>query len=435
MTNERTPLVRSEHLFAFTLVTSLFFLWGLSYGLLDVLNKHFQETLHVSRAQSGLLQMAYFGAYFLLALPAAALMNRFGYKSGMMLGLFLFAAGALLFIPAANIGRFGPFLFALFVIASGLACLETAANPYVTSLGAADSGPRRLNLSQSFNGLGSFIGPLIGGRLFFASSSAAGAQASVQATYAAIAAVVLLVAVLMARTRMPDVRQQEQLSAEQGEVQLLRQRHFVGGVVAQFFYVAAQVAVGAMFINFVTEHGSGIDSERAAYLLSVGMLCFLIGRFSGAAIMGRLSPARMLATYGVVNVGLCLVVVAALGTLSVIALIAVFFFMSIMFPTIFALAVRDLGAQTRRGASFVIMAIVGGALAPYVMGHIADRSSTALAFLLPAACFAVVAWYGYSHSRTAHRRTADSAHAHSSHPESSPLPAGRGPAAGADRVG
>jgi FHS family L-fucose permease-like MFS transporter len=421
-TSARAPLVKPEHLFAFTLVTSLFFLWGLSYGLLDVLNKHFQETLHVSRAQSGLLQMAYFGAYFVMALPAAALMNRWGYKAGMLLGLFLFAAGALLFIPATSIGRFDPFLFALFVIASGLACLETAANPYVTSLGAPDSGPRRLNLSQSFNGLGSFIGPLIGGSLFFANSSDGGAQASVRATYAAIAAVVLVVAALIARTRMPDVRQNEEVAVAAGDVQLLRQKHFVGGVIAQFFYVAAQVAVGAMFINFVTEHGEGIDSERGAYLLSVAMLCFLVGRFSGAAIMGRFSPARMLGIYGVINVVLCLAVAAALGTLSVIALIAVFFFMSIMFPTIFALAVRDLGAKTRRGASFVIMAIVGGAIAPYIMGRIADLSTTALAFLLPAACFAVVAWYGYGH-------------AHSGHPESPPVPAGRRPAPGADRIG
>jgi FHS family L-fucose permease-like MFS transporter len=432
-TSERAPLLQPEHRLAFILVTSLFFLWGLSYGLLDVLNKHFQETLHVTRAESGLLQMAYFGAYFVMALPAAALMNRWGYKAGMILGLGLFASGALLFIPASNIGRFDPFLFALFVIASGLACLETAANPYVTSLGAPETGPRRLNFSQSFNGLGSSIGPLIGGSLFFANSPVGGAQTSVQSTYVAIAAVVLLVAALMARTRMPDLRLQEKL-IHTGDVQLLRQRHFVGGVVAQFFYVAAQVAVGAMFINFVTEHGGGIGNDRAAYLLAVANACFLAGRFSGTAVMGRFSPTRMLAVYGVINVVLCVAVVAALGTLSVLALIAVFFFMSIMFPTIFALAVRDLGAKTRRGASFVIMSIVGGALAPYAMGRIADRTSTALSFLLPAACFAVVAWYGYS-TRSSTARTTDPAHAHSSHPESPPVSAGRRPAAGADRVG
>jgi MFS transporter, FHS family, L-fucose permease len=420
-TSVRARLLQPEHRFAFVLVTSLFFLWGLSYGLLDVLNKHFQDTLHVTRAESGLLQMAYFGAYFVMALPAAALMNRWGYKSGMMLGLCLFATGALLFIPAANLGRFDPFLFALFVIASGLACLETAANPYITSLGAPASGPQRLNLAQSFNGVGSVLGPFIGSRLFFTESNA-GTQASVQATYAVIAAVVLLVAALMARTPMPDVRQHEQVVAQPGDLQLLRQRHFVAGVIAQFFYVAAQVAIGAMFINFMTEHGGGITAKTAALLLSAAMICFLLGRFSGAWLMGRLAPARMLAAYGVINVVLCLAVVAAFGTMSVIALIAVFFFMSIMFPTIFALAVRGLGAKTRRGASFVIMAIVGGALAPYAMGHIADRSTTALAFLLPAACFAVVAWYGYRH-------------ADSSHPESPPVSAGRRPAAGADRVG
>ncbi len=427
-------LVQPGYRFAFVLVTSLFFLWGLSYGLLDVLNKHFQETLHVSRAQSGLLQMAYFGAYFVMALPAAVLMNRWGYKSGMMLGLCLFAAGALLFIPAANLGGLDPFLFALFVIASGLAFLETAANPYITSLGAPDTGPRRLNLAQSFNGLGSVIGPLIG-RQFFTSAGSANNHSTVQVTYAAIAAVVLIVAALIARTRMPDVRQQEQAIVADRPVELVRTGHFVWGVVAQFFYVGAQVGIGAMFLNFVTEHGHNIGSATGATLLAIALACFLVGRFSGAYLMGRFSPARMLGSYGIINVGLCLVVVAALGTLSVIALIAVFFFMSIMFPTIFALAVRDLGAKTRRGASFVIMAIVGGALAPYVMGRIADHSTTAFAFLLPAACFAVVAWYGYSHSRTARMRTTDSAHAHPSHPESPPLPAGRRPAAGADRIG
>jgi MFS transporter, FHS family, L-fucose permease len=380
--------------FAFILVTSLFFMWGLSYGLLDVLNKHFQETLHVTRAQSGFLQMAYFGAYFLFALPASVLMNRWGYKAGMMLGLCLFALGALLFIPATYAARFSLFLFALFVLASGLACLETAANPYVTSLGGTAGAARRLNLSQSFNGLGQFLGPLIGGALFFSVQS--GAHSSVRMTYVVIAAVVLIVAALMARTPMPDVRQQERLAAAERSISLLQQRHFVYGVIAQFFYVAAQVAVGAFFINFVTEHGDGISSQYAAYLLSVALLCFLAGRFAGTVLMGRIPPASLLGAYGIVSAVLTLVVVAGLPRMSIFALVGLFFFMSIMFPTIFALAIRDLGDQTRRGASFLIMSIVGGALAPYAMGSIADHSTTATAFVIPAACFAIVAWYGFA---------------------------------------
>jgi FHS family L-fucose permease-like MFS transporter len=397
----RTSIVHSmnDHRLAFALVTFLFLLWGLSYGLLDVLNKHFQETLHVTRAQSGLLQMAYFGAYFLLALPAAALLNRFGYKHGMLLGLCLFAVGALLFVPATQTSRFEPYLLAVFVIASGLACLETAANPYVTSLGEPSKSAWRLNLAQSFNGLGQFVGPLIGGALFFSAQSAGDAQAPVRATYVFIAAVVLVVAVVMARTSMPDVRQQERLAVS-GHVSLLRQRHFVYAVVAQFFYVAAQVGVGAFFINFATEHGEGISSQRAAFLLSIAMLCFLGGRFAGTAIMTRVAAAKLLGLYGTAALALSLIVAMAWPQVSVIALVVLFFFMSIMFPTIFALGIRGLGDQTRRGASFLIMSIVGGALSPFVMGSIADRGTTALAYLLPAACFAVVTWYGFAGART-----------------------------------
>src|SRR5687768_11699785 len=207
---------------AFILVTSLFFMWGLSYGLLDVLNKHFQETLDITRARSGLLQMAYFGAYFLMALPAAMLMNRKGYKTGILLGLFLFAAGALLFIPATAAAQFEFFLFALFVIACGLACLETAANPYVTFLGAPETSEQRLNLSQSFFGVGAFIGPLIGGALFFGSHAAS--RGGVQTTYVVIAAVVVLIALLIARTPMPNVREEAAATANSATRPLRQQR-------------------------------------------------------------------------------------------------------------------------------------------------------------------------------------------------------------------
>src|SRR5687768_10915055 len=219
---------------AFILVTSLFFMWGLSYGLLDVLNKHFQETLDITRARSGLLQMAYFGAYFVMALPAAMLMNRRGYKTGILLGLFLFAAGALLFIPATAAAKFEFFLFALFVIACGLGCLETAANPYVTFLGAPEKSEQRLNLSQSFNGLGSFVGPLIGGALFFGDGG--DRHGNVQATYVVIAAVVALIAVLIARTPMPDIRERTVSLQDVIDKPLSAQRHLHFAVAAQFFY-------------------------------------------------------------------------------------------------------------------------------------------------------------------------------------------------------
>lgn len=385
-----------SHRLAFVLVTSLFFMWGLSYGLLDVLNKHFQETLNITRARSTLLQAAYFGAYFLMALPAASLMNRKGYKTGILLGLALFAAGALLFIPATSSARFEFYLFALFVIACGLACLETAANPYVTVLGAPATSERRLNLSQSFNGLGAFIAPLIGGALFFGADGASGDAHGVQITYVAIAAVVGLIALLIARTPMPDIREERDAPSAADARPLRTQKHLVYAVAAQFFYVAAQVGIGALFINYVTEYSAGISSRNASFLLSLAFGCFLAGRFLGTALMGRIAPARLLAAYAVINVLLSLLAAAAVGTASIVALVATFFFMSIMFPTIFALGVKNLGAHTKRGASFIIMAIVGGAIVPLIMGSIADRAGTALAFLVPALCFAIVAWYAKS---------------------------------------
>ncbi len=379
---------------ALMLVTSLFFLWGLSYGLLDVLNKHFQETLHVSKAQSGLLQAAYFGAYFIIALPAGLLMDRFGYKAGILLGLCLYAAGALLFMPAANAASFPFFLFALFVIALGLGCLETAANPYATVLGDPKGAERRLNLAQSFNGLGQFVGPLLGGALFFGGNNASSDNSSLQTTYVIIAVIVLLVAALFARTPMPDLREQESSIQRHDNKTLWQHREFVGGVVTQFFYVAAQVGVGAFFINYVTEHWASMTSQSAAYLLSVAMICFMCGRFFSTWLMGRISAQRLLMVYAWINVALCAVVVSGVESVSVVALVAVFFFMSIMFPTIFAMGVKNLGPHTKRGSSFLIMAIVGGALMPYFMGLVADHFSTALAYLLPLGCFVVVAFYG-----------------------------------------
>ena len=368
---------------ALILVTSLFFLWGLSYGLLDVLNKHFQETLHVSKAQSGLLQSAYFGAYFLIALPAGLLMDRHGYKAGILLGLCLYAAGALLFMPAAAATSFPFFLFALFVIACGLGCLETAANPYATVLGEPQGAERRLNLAQSFNGLGQFFGPLIGGAMFFsASSSPASDMGSLQTTYVVIAILVLLVAALIARTPLPDLRPQEQALQPVSGKSLWQHREFVGGVITQFFYVAAQVGVGAFFINYVTEHWAQMSSQRAAYLLSIAMLAFMFGRFFSTWLMGRVSAQRLLLIYALVNIALCVLVVVGLGGVSVIALIAMFFFMSIMFPTLFAMGVKNLGPHTKQGSSFMIMAIVGGALMPYLMGKV----PTTVRWRLPTCC-------------------------------------------------
>ncbi|MGG8469743.1 L-fucose:H+ symporter permease [Rahnella sp. PAMC25617] len=380
---------------AFILVTTLFFLWGLSYGLLDVLNKHFQEVLHVNKAQSGLLQAAYFGAYFIIALPAGFFMDRFGYKAGILVGLCLYALGALLFVPAASAGSFGMFLFALFVIALGLGCLETAANPFATVLGDPAGAERRLNLSQSFNGLGQFIGPIIGGSLFFSATQGTTADglSSVKTTYVAIAVLVLLIAFLFGRTKLPDIREQS-TSEDHGIAKGLWQHgHFTGGVIAQFFYVAAQVGVGAFFINYTTEHWHTLSNQNASYLLSVGMISFMVGRFFSTWLMGFVRPATLLVLYAIINIVLCGVVVAGIDNVSVIALVAIFFFMSIMFPTIFAMGIKNMGKQTKRASSVMIMAIVGGAVMPYLMGAIADHYNTAVSYALPMVCFAVVLIY------------------------------------------
>lgn len=394
-TSKDTGAKPGSYLFPLILVTSLFFLWGLAYGLLDVLNKHFQEVLNITTKRSTLLQGAYFGAYFLMALPAGMFMNKFGYKKGIILGLLLYATGAFLFFPAAGALSFDFFLLALFILACGLACLETAANPYVTVLGDKATSEQRLNLSQCFNGLGSFLGPIIGGKLFFGSGS--GDLTTVKLTYIVIGVVVLLIAAFFYRTPLPEIKEAEQ----EGEAvmadtrPLFAHRHFVLGVIAQFFYVAAQVGCGALFINYVTTYWHGITTENASYLLSVALALFMGGRFVGTALMRKIAPNKLLALYAFINILLSLFVMTGDGAPSVYALITIFFFMSIMFPTIFALGVKDLGVHTKRGASFQVMSIVGGASVPYLMGVVTEWQSLSISFGIPAFCFVIVFLYGW----------------------------------------
>lgn len=387
---------QSGYLVPLVLVTSLFFLWGLAYGLLDVLNKHFQETLNVTKSRSTLLQAAYFGAYFLVALPAGLFMNKYGYKKGIILGLMLYAFGAFLFYPAAELKSFDFFLLALFVLASGLTCLETAANPYVTVLGPPKTAAFRLNLSQCFNGVGAFIGPVIAANLFFGDGEIAGQLDTVKLVYIIIGVVVLTIAVLFFRTPLPEIKESEITSSEALDRKpLFKHKNFTGSVIAQFFYVAAQVGIAALFINYCTESGNGIDNSKASYLLGASLLLFTIGRFAGTALMRKIAPNKLLTAYAIINVILCMVVVFGLGWLSVYCLMTMFFFQSIMFPTIFALGLKDLGHHTKKGSSFLIMSIVGGACMPYVMGILAVKYSTAISYIVPLLCFLVVAWYGW----------------------------------------
>lgn len=391
-------MVKNKYIFPLILVTSLFFLWGFAYGLLDVLNKHFQETLNITKTRSTLLQGAYFGAYFLVALPAGLFMNKYGYKKGIVLGLLLYAFGAFLFYPAAEQLSFNFFLIALFILASGLACLETAANPYVTVLGKPETSESRLNLSQCFNGVGSFMGPIIGAYLFFGSSkgTAGGNLDSVKIIYIIIGVVVLIIAGLFIRTTLPDIKESEIVSSPALDKKpLFSHRNFTSGIVAQFFYVAAQVGIAAFFINYCTESGVGIQNARAATLLSLGMILFTAGRFIGTALMRVIAPNKLLTTYALINVLLCALVIGNNLWISVYALMAIFFFESIMFPTIFALGIKDMGHHTKKASSFIIMSIAGGALMPVAMGLLADKYSTATSYSIPLVCFLIVACYGW----------------------------------------
>jgi len=373
-----------------------FVVWGLAYGLLDVLNKHFQETLHVGKAQSAWLQIAYFGAYLVMSVPAGLLLQARGYKTGIVSGLALTAVGALLFVPSASAQSFAAFVGSMFVMAAGLCVLETSADTYVNVLGPPERASQRLNLAQSFNALGVFCGPLIGGALFFqgpADPAAGGDLSAVQLTYFSIAVAVLLFAFAVSRAHLPDIR--EGAHADDPPHDLWRRRHFSLGVLTQALYIGAQVGIGAYFINLVTETWPGLSSRQGAFLLSIATAGYLIGRFATTALLLRVAPRMILTAYGLANLILCLVVAAGIERVSAVALIAVFFFMSTMFATIFTLGVADLGPATKRGASLMVMAIGGGVLLPWPMGRIAETYGTPAAFLLPAACFALVAWYGW----------------------------------------
>ena len=394
---KRQKLVTYGFLIPFILVTSLFFLWGFAHSLLDVLNKHFQDILGITKARSGWVQAALYGGYAVMAIPAGLIMNRFGYKKGIIFGLMTYAAGAFLFMPAARIQTFEFTLFCLFVIACGLTCLETAANPFSTVLGPKETSEQRLNLSQSFNGLGWIVGPAIGGWLILGGDGTETNKfASMTLPYMIIGIIVLLVAVLFMFARLPEIHEGEYDDhGDKGKYRdLLKYPHFKNAVAAQFLYVAAQTGINSFFINYVTETMPQFSNEKAAYLLSIGFVFFMVGRFSGSIMMTWFKPNQMLALYAVINVLSMVFVILGLGWLSLIALYLTYFCMSIMFPTIFALGIKDLGALTKKGSSLLIMTIVGGALCPMFMGYIADVSNMALGFIIPLLCFGFIVFFG-----------------------------------------
>ena len=391
-----------SYLVPFVLITSLFLLWGFAHGLLDVLNKHFQGVFTMTKAESGLVQFSTYIAYFLMALPAGAFMKRYGYRKGIIMGLLLFAIGAFGFIPAAFLHSATPFLIALFVIACGLCILETAANPYSTILGPSASAAQRLNLSQSFNGLGWILGPLVGGLLIFGASE--GDSMALTKPYILVGGIVLFVALLFFFTKLPEIKPEEEeevtaIVEEKPAASIWKRRQFVRSVVAQFCYCAAQTGIFGFFINYVTEMDPGISNLRASRILAFGgMALFMIGRLSGSFTMKWLAPGRLLTWYSLLSAVCMALVVASVGTLSLYALYLSFFFMSIMFPTIFALGLEGMGVYTKKASSYIVMGVAGGAFSPMLMGYIGEENME-LGFIVPLIAFLYILYFAIKCNR------------------------------------
>lgn len=388
-------------LLPFILITSLFLLWGFAHGLLDVLNKHFQTAFTMSKAESGLVQFVTYIAYFLMALPAGALMKRFGYKSGIIAGLMLFALGAFAFVPAAYTHSAVPFLIALFIIACGLCILETAANTYSTVLGPAEYAAQRLNLSQSFNGLGWILGPLVGGALIFGAQS--DDSFALAKPYILVGCIVLVVVVIFSFVSLPDIKEEEMeelfpddastLKEMTPTVSMWRCPQFVRSIAAQFCYCAAQTGIFSFFINYVTELKPTLTNVEASQILAFGgMALFMLGRLSGSFIMKKISPEKLLGIYSLANILCMILVIFEFGNISLYALYISFFFMSIMFPTIFALGLEGMGVHTKKASSYIVMGVAGGAFSPMLMGYIGENEMS-IGFAVPLIAFAYILYF------------------------------------------
>jgi len=422
---ENRMSLSSAGVYAFALVVSLFFLWGVANNLNDILIKQFKKAFELSDFRAGLVQSAFYVGYFVFAIPASLVTRNCGYRAALLVGLGLYALGAFAFYPAAALHAYPLFLGALFVIASGLAFLETAANPLVTVLGPAEGAARRLNLAQSFNPLGSITGILIGRYFIFSGVELNAGQLAglddaartayytseslaVQGPYLLIGAVVMLWALLIATVRLPDVASRSDATRAPGATEppatrgLLRNTNFLLAVGAQFFYVGAQVGIWSYLIRYAQQALPGLPERRAADFLTIALVLFMCGRFAGTALMRFLSAARLLAIFALVALALAAVAMLFPGRVGIAALIATGFFMSIMFPTIFALGLRGLDDEARKiASSFLVMAIVGGATLTLLMGAISDAAGIHLAMIVPLLCFATVLAFA-RYTRTLH---------------------------------
>ncbi len=390
-------IVSKQFLLPFVLIASLFFFWGFAHSILDILNKHYQDALVISKTRSALVQAMVYGGYFIMAIPAGAIIRKWGYKAGVLTGLILYGTGALLFIPGEMIMSFNFFLVCLFVIGCGLTCLETASNPYIAVLGDEETSASRLNLAQSLNGLGWIVGPLVGGLLVF--RGADGNSGSVALPYTIIGIAVLLIAIVISRVKLPEIKEVT-VDITSGE-SLFHSRTFVFGLVAIFFYVAAQTGINSFFINYVTESQPSVSSRDAALMLSFGgMGLFFVGRLLGSWGMSYIKAGALLLLCALGASACMLVVILGSGIIAVSALVMTYLCESIMFPTIFALALRGLDASnTKRGSSYLIMGIVGGAIAPMLMGVLGE-TNMAIGFIIPLVCFIFIAAFALHLIRT-----------------------------------
>ena len=404
----------------FVLVTALFMFWGIAVNLNDVLIKQFMKSFEISRLAAGFVQTFFFFGYFALAMPAALVMKRYNYKTGLIIGLFLYAFGTVLFWPAAIIGKYLFFLFALFVIASGLSFLETGANPFIATMGDPRTSEQRLNFSQSFNPLGAITGVLIGTVFIFSGIELTEAEVAIMKAageydaylqseimrmvkpYLVIGAVMFIWALILIRTRFPESVDEQQNSGttDKGRFRdLFRFPHFIQGVIAQFFYVGAQVGTWSYFIQYIQDY-TGEPEKVAGYFLTGSLVAFGVGRFTATFLMKYIQPQKLMGIYGIINMVLVGIGVIYPGWIGLWAVFFTSFFMSLMFPTIFALGIKELGPNTKLGGSMIIMAIIGGAALTPVMGLISDQTgSMALAMLVPLGCYVFITYYAFIGSK------------------------------------
>jgi len=400
------------YLFPLIMVTTLFFLWGFIHNLDPILIPHLKKAFTLTDLETAFIDSSVYAAYFCMALPAGYFMRKFGYKNGIILGLVLFAIGSFLFLPAADTRQYIFFLGALFIIACGLTFLETAANPYVTILGPPETAVQRLNFSQSFNGLAATLAPLVGGWFIMTDSGDGDAKMaamsaiekqtyltaqvdSVKGPYMIIGIVIVVIAVIVVFTRLPDIKENKEEIEGSSIAHALKHSHLTWGIIAQFFYVGAQVCVISFFIRYITGSTAIVESDAKWYSGAAGF-AFMVGRFAGTFFMRFVAPNRLLMLYALACALLSGVAALAGGMVGIYALIGVCFFMSIMFPTIFSMGIAGLGKDTKLGSSLIVMSIVGGALLPLALGYVSDATGAIqYGYIVPMLCFLVILFYGW----------------------------------------